>query len=390
MNPAAPVDVVPVDSSGAPPPPMSRRAAYGWTAVTLVAAAALQLAVYRHGGHTALGDIPGRFFAWRLRPNAFPYIDRRVEYPVVIGYVGYATALVGRTASSFFALTALLSAALLLLMTRLLYDRGGARVWRWALGVPVVLYAFHNWDIFAMVPVVLGIYAYERGADASAGAWLGLGLSTKLFPGLLVPPFAVQRWCAGDRRGAVRLVVSAVAVTAVVNAPVALMSPKGWSYPARFQGARHATWGSLISWITSPPWGYPWLAHPVSVANAAAAVLLAFGLGLVCVLGVRRNLSAAAIGAAAVAIFMLTNKVYSPNYDLWLVPFFVLLPVARRTWVAFCLADLAVFIVVFGRFHGIVDGDLAGHLVPYAIFGRAVVIVGLIVCALGQRAPRSS
>ena len=364
---------------------MSRGAAYGWTALTLVVAALLQLAVYRHGGHTALGDIPGRYFAWRLRPNAFPYVDRRVEYPVVIGYVAYVVALVGRSATSFFALTALLNAGLILVMTRLLYDRGGPRLWRWVVGVPVVLYAFHNWDVFAMVPAVLGIYAFERGCDGAAGAWLGLGLSTKLFPGLLVPPLAVQRWCSGDRRGAVRLVVSAVAVTVAVNAPVALAAPNGWSYPARFQGARHATWGSLISWVTTPPWGHPWLAHPASVANALAAVLLALGLGLVCVLGVRRNLSAAAIGAAAVGIFMLTNKVYSPNYDLWLVPFFVLLPVARRTWVAFCAADLAVFIVVFGRFHGIVDADVAGHLVPYAIFVRAVVIVGLIAFALSGR-----
>ena len=72
---------------------MSRGAAYGWTALTLVVAALLQLAVYRHGGHTALGDIPGRYFAWRLGPNTFPYLDRRVEYPVVIGYAAYVVAL---------------------------------------------------------------------------------------------------------------------------------------------------------------------------------------------------------------------------------------------------------------------------------------------------------
>ena len=93
---------------------MSRRAAYALTALTLVGSAALQLAVYRHGGHTALGDIPGRYFAWHLSPSALPYVDRPVEYPVAIGAVAYLTALVGRSASVFFALTALMSAVVYL------------------------------------------------------------------------------------------------------------------------------------------------------------------------------------------------------------------------------------------------------------------------------------
>ena len=387
---------------------ISRRTAYRLTALTLIASAALQLAVYRHGGHTSLGDIPGRYFAWHLGPHAFPYLDRRVEYPVVIGGVGYLTALVGRSGTSFFVLTALMSTGLAFLMTRLLVAREPTRVLRWVVGLPVVLYAFHNWDLFAMVPAVLGILAYERGKDVNAGAWLGLGLSTKIFPGLILAPLVVRRWFDGDRRGAVRMAASGVVVTAVLNVPVALASWKGWSYPAKFQGARHATWGSLVSWITSPPWGISRVVEfsdPATVANAIAFALLALGLIMISVIAVRRRLEAAAIGAAVVAVFMLSNKVYSPNYDVWLVPFFVLVPFARRQWIAFCAADLAMYIVVFGRFHGWVDSSLTGNLVPVIVVIRAVVIVSMIVTALGgwpgaertlqwvkrpQRAPRMS
>ncbi len=365
---------------------ISRRQAFGLTALTLVGSAVLQLAVYRNGGHDALGDIPGRFFAWRLRPDALPYLDRPVEYPAVIGAVGYLTALVGRTATSFFALTALMSAGLAFFMTRLLHSHAPDRILRWAAGLPVLLYAFHNWDLFAMVPAVLGILAYRRGADRCAGAWLGLGFSTKLFPGLMLAPLVVARWCEGDRRGARRLAASGIGVTLAVNAPVALASWSGWSFPARFQGARRATWGSLISWITSPPWDVPQItefADPASTANIIAFVLLGLGLAAVTVLGVRRRLDAAAIGVAAVAVFLLSNKVYSPNYDFWLVPFFVLVPFARRQWVAFCAADLGMFVVVFGRFHGLVEPSVAGNLVPVFTFSRAVILVWLIATALG-------
>ena len=387
---------------------ISRRTAYRLTALTLVASAALQLAVYRRGGHTSLGDIPGRYFAWHLGPHALPYLDRRVEYPVAIGAVGYLTALVGRSGTSFFVLTALMSTGLAFVMTRLLSTREPARVIRWAIGLPVVLYAFHNWDLFAMVPAVLGILAYERREHVKAGAWLGLGLSTKVFPGLILGPLVVRRWFDGDRRGAMRMAASGVAVTAALNVPVALASWKGWSYPAKFQGARHATWGSLVSWITSPPWGMSRVVEfsdPAKVANAIAFALLALGLITISIVGVRRRLGAAAIGAAVVAIFMLSNKVYSPNYDVWLVPFFVLVPFARRQWIAFCAADFAMFVVVFGRFHGWVDSSLTGNLVPVIVVIRAVVIGSMIVTALGgwpraermlrwstrpQRAPRMS
>ena len=193
-----------------------------------------------------------------------------------------------------------------------------------------------------------------------------------------------------------------------LNAPVALAAWKGWSYPAMFQGARHATWGSLVSWVTSPPWGITRVAEfsdPAKVANTIAFGLLAVGLLAISIIAVRRRLGAAAIGAAVVAVFMLSNKVYSPNYDVWLVPFFVLVPFSRRQWVAFCAADLAMYVVVFGRFHGLVDSSVTGNLVPVIVVIRAVVIGSMIVTALGgwkpgaralrrlgnvQRAPRMS
>ena len=327
---------------------------------------------------------------------------------LIIGVVAYLTALVGRSGTSFFVLTAMMSAGLAFFMTRLLSDREPDRVIRWAIGLPVVLYAFHNWDLFAMVPAVLGILAYERGEDVNAGAWLGLGLSTKIFPGLILAPLVARRWFDGDRRGAIRMAASGVAVSVALNAPVALAAWRGWSYPAKFLGARHATWGSLVSWITSPPWGITRVAEfsdPAKVANTIAFGLLAVGLLAISIIGVRRRLGAAAIGAAVVAVFMLSNKVYSPNYDVWLVPFFVLVPFSRRQWVAFCAADLAMYVVVFGRFHGLVDSSVTGNLVPVIVVIRAVVIGSMIVTALGgwkpgaralrrlgnvQRAPRMS
>ena len=60
-------------------------------------------------------------------------------------------------------------------------------------------------------------------------------------------------------------VLSAGVVVLALNLPAMIASPDGWSYAARFQGARRATWGSLVSWVTAPPWGGTPFTDPVSV-----------------------------------------------------------------------------------------------------------------------------
>ena len=359
---------------------VSLRRAVGWTLATLAAAVLLQLVVYRNGGHTALGDMPGRFFAWKLNPGALPYLDRPVEYPVVIGYLGYVTSSVAGTATRFFVANGFLNVGLAIAMTCLLRVRGGHRIWRWIAGAPLVLYAFHNWDLVAMVPAIIGLVAFTNGKDRLAGSSLAFGASAKIFPGLFLPPLIVMRWCSGDRRGAYRLAAWAAGVTVVLNAPVALASPSGWWYPATFQGHRHATWGSVGSWLLNVP-GVDQLvkADPARAANALAAVTLIAALTAVTVLAVRRRLDPIAVGAAVTAVFLLTNKVYSPNYDLWIVPFFVLLPFTRRHWWAFCAADLGVFTLVFGRFHGLWDIGTVRIVLPAFVAVRAITLVWLVV-----------
>ena len=71
--------------------------------------------------------------------------------------------------------------------------------------------------------------------------------------------------------------------------------------------------------------------------------------------------------AAAVTIFILCNKVYSPTYDVWLVVFFVLLPVSRRLWVTFCAVDLAVCLTVYGYFHGVDSRAFVHAVLPWLV-----------------------
>jgi hypothetical protein len=243
----------------------------------LVAGFVLQLLVYGHGGHTAISDLPRVFLHRGVRPDAPPYLDKVVEYPVGAGLLLYLAALVSPTPFGVLVVTALASSALCVAITVALERRVGQRAWRWALGAPVMLYAFQNWDVFAVAAMLVGVLAWERRRDVVTGAALGLGAAIKLFPGVALPPLAARRWAQGDRRGAVLSLGAAGAVVVALNLPVSVANPAGWRWPFAFQSARQATWGSAEFWLLRMVGAPVHGATGATLANALSFVALAGG-----------------------------------------------------------------------------------------------------------------
>ena len=85
-------------------------------------------------------------------------------------------------------------------------------------------------------------------------------------------------------------------------------------------------------------------------------------------------------------LFLLSNKVYSPQYGLWLLPLFALGAVDLRTFVAFEAADVAVFVTrfsYFGRLTGV--GGLPFGAFEMAIAVRTLILIWAVV-AVGASA----
>jgi hypothetical protein len=102
-----------------------------------------------------------------------------------------------------------------------------------------------------------------------------------------------------------------------------------------------------------------------------------------------------AVSAAMLCGFLLLHKVHSPQYTLWLVPFFVLLAVPWRWVLAYMVADICMDIGVFRWFYamkikgidvgGNVSVGLAGQLVALGVWGRAALLAVLFVVVLAGR-----
>ena len=347
----------------------------------LAAALVLQAIVYAVFGRAhALSDVPHLYDLRGIRPSALPYLDRVVEYPVLIGFTMYAMSFVGGGAFGFLLIGAAISGVLAVMVAVTLERRSSPHLWRWVAGVPVLLYVFHNWDLLAIAPAVVGLVFYERDRETTAGALLGLGAAAKVFPAAFVVPLAAVRVAQGQPRDAVRLVGSAAVVVALVNVPVLLAAPKNWWWTLTFQGSRPATWGSVWYYVVRLP-GLHALAAPAA-ANLLSVGALGLGIAWLTYTAVRRHLGAFEIGAAATAIFLLSNKVHSPVYDLWLVPFFAALPIAQRWWAAFCAADLGVYFLVFGNTRLGLPTDMVRVFLCCFVLVRAVTIAAMIFSAV--------
>jgi uncharacterized membrane protein len=362
----------------------------GLLAVALVG----EIAVGGRSQHHALSDVAGRLIAHHIHAGALPYVGWRTEYPVVVGLAQWVASWFGGTPLGFLVATSAFSAVLAVVLIRMLIRAGGVAVWHAILAPAFVLYAFHNWDLFAVVPAVAGVLAFDDERDGWSGSLIAIGACAKVFPAVFLPPLVARRVRDGGWRAAVPLVASAGVTTAILNLPFAVASAHGWWFPFRFQSRRSITWGTL--W--SVPGRLPGIGdhlgiHSGGLANALSIAALIVGIGVLSVIAARRRMTAVAIGAAATGVFLLANKVYSPNYDLWLVPWLALIPLARQWRVALGGFATAVFVVVFGYFHLSFSRSIPYDTLPFLVVGRAIAICALIAAAIAVtdvRHPASS
>jgi uncharacterized membrane protein len=155
---------------------------------------------------------------------------------------------------------------------------------------------------------------------------LGLGTAAKLYPLFLLGGFFV----VALRRGRLPAFGRAAAGTAVawsaVNAPVLVYGLEGWKGFWAFNADRGPDLGSL--WLVASRAGHSASAETV---NMVSWVVFLGVCVAVLVLGLRAA-SPPRIAQLALLIlvgFLVVNKVYSPQYVLWLLPVAVL---ARPRW----------------------------------------------------------
>lgn len=316
-----------------------------------------------------------------LAAGEIPYLQTPLEYPVLTGALIWAEGAVTRTlfgasadAADFLLVVSLANAGLAFAILWL-FRRAGMeprRLWCWAGAPPLILYLGHNWDLLAALFAVAALLAARAGRPIWAGALAGLGFAAKLFPVLLVPLLELE--APARRRWGVALAIGAAALLAwgLVNAPVALLAPVNWAEFFRFSIERPGTAASI--WQIAASFGLP---TSIAARNLYAGLLFLAGAAGIIALGWRRHHARLwVLFTPLLAWFMLANKVYSPQFDLWLYP--LLLLTAPRLWPVawFVIGDIAAY---FGEFWWLAGSYDA---VPYATSGDIALLAGIRAAAM--------
>ncbi len=214
----------------------------------------------------------------------------------------------------------------------------------------VVVHAFTNFDNLAVACATAGMLALARRRPVLAGALLGLGGAVKFYPLLLLLPVVLVALRRREPGTAVRTAGVAALVWAAINAPVALAWPTGWWEFFRLNQTRPADPDSLyfvISYFTGwPGFDGPLAAgQPPAVLNAVSAALFAVACAAIAVLVWKAPVPPrlASVAFLVVASFLLVNKVWSPQYSLWLVPLAVLALPRWRLLLAWMTIDALVW-----------------------------------------------
>jgi uncharacterized membrane protein len=274
--------------------------------------------------------------------------DKQVEYPVVLGEVMQVISWIARAlevdrvaqAVRFYDLTVILLGMCLVAGVLLMAAVAGpTRRWDalwYAISPAVVLAAYINWDLVAGALSMGMLLAWARRRQVLAGVLLGLAIATKFYPLMFVGALFLLTWRTGRWRPFLLTMASAVGAWIVVNAPFMIFAWEGWRRFYVFSQERGIDWGS--PWLFFQNKGWPILGEwDVSTLGMLSLALLCLGIAVLTLAAPRRP-RLAQICFLALAAFMMTNKVWSPQFVLWLVPFAVL---ARPNWKPLALWQLA-------------------------------------------------
>jgi uncharacterized membrane protein len=346
-------------------------------------------------------DIYPLYFNEGLSAGKVPYADHPVEYPVLIGgAMQLAAWLVHPIANpfvrgrEFFDVTVvLLSIFFVLGVLATGYLAGRSRRWT-ALGVAlapaVILGAFINWDLVAMGLAMLGMAAWAARRGVLAGVLIGLAVSTKFYPVLFLGPLLLLCWRAGRLRSFWVTAGSAAVAWLVVNVPVMIINFSGWARFYQLSETRSADWGSIWYFFETEHWPVIGTTSLHSLNAISSLVFLAACVGIaVLIMAAPRRPRVAQVFFLVLAVFLLSNKVWSPQYVVWLAPLVVL---ARPRWGAYLLwqfAEVGYFFAIWAYLITVsvtgpeaVDGISSG-LYFAALLARFLTV--LLLCALVVR-----
>ena len=215
-----------------------------------------------------------------------------------------------------------------------------------------------RYDLFPAMLTAFALLAVSRNRPLATGIFLGFGIAAKLYPIVVLPVIGVYYMSKREWRPMWILVAGCAGTVFLVALPFYLIAGDGLLVFLHYHQQRgvqiESVTGGLFMLVCVLQHGFApiglsygaWHLHsPFSDALAPLHSIL-FVSVYALFLGIAysrfrlsksesqesRLLELSQLCAAALLIFMLTNKVLSPQYLAWLFPFAALFPIRQAIW----------------------------------------------------------
>jgi uncharacterized membrane protein len=370
--------------------------------------------------HMCYSDLPYLYTGRGFAELGWPYsADEEVrarypamEYPALISYWAWGTAHVtqwlsgspdlseryatpadrlaavagvSEEARRYVAVNAVGLAALTLIAVWLLAGVNPGRPWDAALvaaSPALLLTAWINWDLLALVFVAGALWAWARGRPVLTGVMVGLGAAAKLYPVFLLGALLVIGIRDRRLKDVSMTCLFALVAWGLANLPGYVTGPSQWRGFWTFHADRGADLGSL--WLVIDQ-AFDVGFDPATINLWSWGLFAAWCLGVL-VIGLRAPETPrfAQLGLLVLVGFLLVNKVYSPQYVLWLLPLAALARPRWRDHLVWQGGEVFYFAMVWFYLGGFLDPTGGGDVGFYwvAILVRVLAelyLVGLVV-----------
>ncbi len=250
-----------------------------------------------------------------------------------------------------------------------------------AAGCPALyLFGYTRFDIVPTALLLGGVYLAVPGkmsgvkglAERRRWGWqtclsgmiISAGTLVKWLPGIIWPWLVLAYWHSGNRSNLFRFIGASIGLGLLLTVPLLIINAPALLYPYQFQGSRRLIGESVwflfqnvlldaAHTVPDKPWGEParvLLDNNTLLLSQLALVSLTLGSSLWRLWPIHEEQAAfrgwAVAGLVAVAVFTLSNRIFSPQYLVLLVwvwaAALLLLPVTRlRLATGFVLISLA-------------------------------------------------
>ncbi len=314
-------------------------------------------------------DVLG-FFDKAVAPG-FPYLEKMLEYPVLSGLLIQATGYLSfGDRALYYWLSALFLILCAVLATLILYKTASAEERKrllqfWIFTPSMFLFLVYNWDMLAILFTVVAFYFMRKAQWKYAAIFIACGFSAKFFPIIYLAPLLLAVKSVYEK---IKVLAVFCATALIINLPFIILNFEGWFYFFKFNSIRNSNPDSI--WTI-----FRFLFGEINISMINTISLVLFASTFLFVLWRYRNVDVLRLCFVGTLLFLLFNKVFSPQYTLWLLPFFVLVFKPANIW--FYILEFSNATSLFA----ILPWYLLGHDIFYFYLAMPFVVlrhIGLV------------